>query len=273
MENQKTTYLVPVDFTPAAESAMRFAIELAETSKAEIFLLHIYKSQDEKIKADANMNAFVEKYSAIYDNLRTKVIEGSLPEEVGDAARILEADLIIMGTHCHTGIGKVFRGHAFKIVENVPVPLIIVQEETSFKKIKKIVMTIDVEKESIQIVRMASIISQLFDAEIVLVAKETTNSGDTQRLNINLQVCRKVLEEKGIAYKIEIVKGKDFVKDVFQLCKDENADLLAATYYQQHVHIFTESFLETLAYNDLHIPLLTMEETGSKSGGFRAMGG
>lgn len=79
MENRKTTYLVPVDFTPTAESAMRFTIELAETSKAEIFLLHIYKSQDEKIKADARMNAFVEKYSVTYDNLRTKVIEGSLP--------------------------------------------------------------------------------------------------------------------------------------------------------------------------------------------------
>lgn len=75
----KTTDLVPVDFTPTAERAIRFAIELAETSKAEIFLLHIYKSEDEKIKVDARMNAFVEKYSAIYDNLRTKVIEGSLP--------------------------------------------------------------------------------------------------------------------------------------------------------------------------------------------------
>ncbi len=273
MEQQNTSYLVPVDFTPAAESATRFAIELAEKSDAEIVLIHVIKSQNEKYKAELDMTAFVEKNAANYAKLKTKVFEGSLPDEIGDAAKILETDLIIMGTHCITGIGKVFKSIAFKIVEKVPVPLIIVQEETSFKTINKIVMTIDLEKESVQIVRMAAIIGKLFNSEIILVAKEQSSSHDRQRRNINLQVCHKVLDEKNIAHKVVLVEGKDFVADIFKLCKEEKADMLAATYYQQHVHIFTESFLETLAYNELHIPLLTMEEESSKSAGFRAMGG
>ena len=273
MEKHNTTYLVPVDFTTASESATKFAIELAENSKADIVLLHVIKSAKDKRQAEMEMAAFVEKHAAQYDLLQTRVIEGSLADEIHGAAKILQADMIVMGTHCITGIGKVFKSHAFKIVEHVSIPLIIVQKETSFKAIKKIVLTIDLERESVQIVRMAANISKLFNSEIILVAKEQSASSDRQRRNINLQICHKVLEEKDINHKIVLLEGKDFVADIFKLCKEERADLLAATYYQQHVHLFTESFLETLAYNELHIPLLTMEEESSQAGGFRAMGG
>lgn len=263
---QTNTYLVPVDFTPAAVSATKFAMDLASHNDGELILLHIIGSDRERRQAEENMRKFAEEHASEQKKLSTKIVEGKLAEEIEEVTKILDVDLIVMGTHCITGLGKVFRSHAFKIVENVSIPLIIVQKETEFKAIKKIVMTIDLERESIQIVSMAARISKLFNSEIVLVAKEQPEPEFRHKLDVNLAVCHKVLREKNVAHKIVLVDHKNFVENIFKVCQDEKADLLAAVYYQQHVHIFTESFVQTLAYNDFHIPLLTMDEETTHSG-------
>jgi nucleotide-binding universal stress UspA family protein len=274
MDIHSANYLVPVDFTPAAVSATRFAIELAKNETDHIILLHIIGNESDRHVAQMKMDQFSSEFEGSVAKLSTKIVAGSLATEIENVTKILEIDLIVMGTHCITGLGKMFRSHAFKIVEKVSVPLIIVQKEASFKAIKKIVMTIDLERESVQILRMVSNLSRMFNSEIILVAQETTSDIDRQRQNINLQVCNKVLSEQNIQHKIVFVDGKDFVGNIFKLCVEEGADLLAATYYQQHVHIFTESFVQTLAYNDLHIPLLTMDVEGTHAGSsFSAMGG
>lgn len=267
MNIQSATYLVPVDFTPASVSATRFAIDLSKNEADEIVLFHVIKSEKERHKAELTMQGFVVEHTQDYKGkLTTKVIEGSLTEEIEEAVKILGVDLVVLGTHCITGLGKVFRSYAFKIVEDISVPLIIVQKETVFQKIHKIMMTIDLERESVQIVRMAANIGKMFNSEIILVAKEQTEAHLRTRTDINMAVCHKVLEEHNIAHKFIYVDGKDFVGKIFKLCQEENVDMLAATYYQQHVHVFTESFVQTLAYNDFHIPLLTMDEESTHSG-------
>jgi nucleotide-binding universal stress UspA family protein len=267
MNIQSATYLVPVDFTPASVSATRFAIDLSKNETDEIVLFHVIKSEKERHKAELTMQGFIVEHTQDYKGkLTTKVIEGSLTEEIEEAVKILGVDLVVLGTHCITGLGKVFRSYAFKIVEDISVPLIIVQKETVFQKIQKIMMTIDLERESVQIVRMAANIGKMFNSEIILVAKEQTEAHLRNRTDINMAVCHKVLEEHNIAHKFIYVEGKDFVGKIFKLCQEENVDMLAATYYQQHVHVFTESFVQTLAYNDFHIPLLTMDEESTHSG-------
>ena len=274
MNLESAIYLVPVDFTPASVSATRFAIDMAKNDTDEIILLHVIKAEKDRLKAEETMRLFAEQHSSDHAKIVTKVIEGSLTQEIEEVVKIMKVDLVILGTHCITGLGKVFKSYAFKIVEDITVPLIIVQKETTFKTIKKIVMTIDLERESVQIVRMAAKISQIFNSEIILIAKEQTEAQFKARTNVNMAVCHKVLTEKNIPHKFVYIEGKDFIGNIFKICKEENVDLLAATYYQQHVHVFTESFVQTLAYNDFHIPLLTMDEESTHSGSqFGAMWG
>lgn len=267
MNTTSATYLVPVDFTPASVSATRFAIDLSKNVADEIVLLHVIKNERDRHHAELTMQGFVSEHASDHKGkLTTKVIEGALTQEIEEAVKILGVDLVVLGTHCITGLGKVFRSHAFKIVEDISVPLIIVQKETVFQNIKKIMMTIDLERESVQIVRMAANLAKMFNSEMILVAKEQVDADFIQRQNVNLAVCRKVLAEQHIAYRFILVDGKDFIGNIFKLSQKEKVDLLAATYYQQHVHVFTESFVQTLAYNDFHIPLLTMDEESTHRG-------
>ncbi|MFY7989496.1 MAG: universal stress protein [Fluviicola sp.] len=267
MNTTSATYLVPVDFTPASVSAIRFAIDLSKNEADEIVLLHVIKSDRERHQTELTMQGFAAEHASDYKGkLTTKIIEGALTQEIEEAVKILGIDLVVLCTHCITGLGKVFRSHAFKIVEDISVPLIIVQKETVFQNIKKIMMTIDLERESVQIVRMAANLAKMFNSEIILVAKEHKDADFKHRQDINLAVCRKVLQEHNIAHRFILVDGNDFIGNIFKLSQEEKIDLLAATYYQQHVHIFTESFVQTLAYNDFHIPLLTMDEESTHRG-------
>jgi nucleotide-binding universal stress UspA family protein len=212
-----STYLIPVDFTPAAVSATKFAMDLSGKNDSEIILLHIINSERDRREAEVTMKNFAEEHAAGFHKLTTKIVEGSLTEEIEQVTKIMDVDLIILGTHCITGLGKVFKSHAFKIVEDVSVPLIIVQKETEFKAIKKIVMTIDLERESIQIVSMAAKISKLFNSEIILVAKEQREDEFRHKVDVNMAVCHKILREKGVEHRIVFVEGKDFVGNIFKI--------------------------------------------------------
>lgn len=267
-------FLVPVDFTPAAISATKFSAGLIQNQTDEIVLLHVVKNKHELATEKVRLESFAKEYLPSTVRCSTHVVSGKVAETIGKFAKATKASLIILGTHCKTGLGKLFNSYAFQIVEHSRTPFIMVQEETNFKAINKIVMTIDSERESTQIIKTAVSFGQLFDAEIILVAAKQTDAELKAKADRNLFICSSYLIDYKVKHSIKFVDGKNFVDNIFKLSKELKADLIAATYYQQHVHVFTDSFVRTLANNELHIPLLTMEHESTYSGGqFGAMFG
>jgi hypothetical protein len=55
------------------------------------------------------------------------------------------------------------------------------------------------------------------------------------------------------------MEQKGCEENIFKLCQDKNADMLAATYYESSFHILSDSFVRGLANNHLGIPVLTLE--------------
>lgn len=260
-------YLVPVDFTPVSITSTKFALDLAKRKNDHICLLHIVKTENEKTAAELLLEDFARKHLAEYSRYTTKVIIGKVNTDIAIVAESMEAAMIILGTHGATGLTKLFGSYAFKIVEHSKVPLIIVQEATLFHDIKKIVMTIDLEKESLQIVRNAASISKMFNSEIILVGINHTDELFKRKIELNINVCRSFLIENGIKHTIELLDGNGFIHNIFKLCKERNADLLAATYYQTSFHVFTDTFVQSLSKNELHMPVLTIDSENTVLGG------
>ena len=259
-------YLVPVDFTPVSISSTKFAAHLSKEND-QVLLIHVVKSEDDRTAAELKLTAFAESHLVGFKNFSTRVIKGAVNTGIALIAETLNASMIVLGTHGASGLRKLFGSYAFKIVENSKVPLIIVQEETVFHKIKKIVMTIDLQKESLQIVKSAARLSHLFDAEIILVGARQEDPIFKRTMDLNFTVAGNFLEDHSIPFSIEFLEGKGFEENIFQLCKDKNADLLAATYYESSFHIFTDSFVRGLANNNLGIPVLTLESENTSFGG------
>jgi K+-sensing histidine kinase KdpD len=195
-----------------------------------------------------------------------KIVVGHFLNDIGKIASTLEASLIILGTKGAKGLQKVFGSHSIKIVSSCKIPVIIVQEHATFQAIRNIAMTIDLERESIQIVKSAAKIGALFNSKVILIGGKHSDPDLKQKVELNINLCRQYLEEHSINADFELLERKDFEHNLLNYCQSNDVDILAATYYMNTFQVFSEKFVQVLANNELHIPLLTIDSETTSSG-------
>jgi nucleotide-binding universal stress UspA family protein len=119
--------LCPTDFSPVATTAMQHATMLARTFGAELVLVHVVQSfaypvfdlglvgvmpqlqEDQLQRAKERLEQTKAGLGAGLV-VRTDLRTGDAREQVLAAARDAKADLIVMGTHGHTGLAHVLLG-------------------------------------------------------------------------------------------------------------------------------------------------------------------
>jgi nucleotide-binding universal stress UspA family protein len=265
MDSKITTYLVPIDFTFETENALMFALALAEKQAHKVVLLHIIANESERIAAEMKLSELAGKYNEF--DIEATVIVGNVFHDIGVIAEGIGASLIVLGTHGEVGLlSKVLGSKTMRVLANSKVPMIIAQKETRFHTIKTIVMTLDLEKESIQVVKHATKIGQLFDSKVVLVAAEQEDEFLKRKIDLNLKLSRDYLNEHGLNTEIHLVSAKGYVKNLLAYCEEIGADMLAATYYQDSFFSFSEHLVKALAVNPLQIPLMTFDGESTSTG-------
>jgi len=133
--------LVPTDFSPAADAALRYAIDMARGLSAEIHLVHAWqlsayaspssdlaKGMERDLSRDlAQAAARVPAGEvALHQHLRL----GIPYVEIVDAARDLGADLVVMGTTGKTGLEHFLLGSvAERVVRTAACPVLTVRHK------------------------------------------------------------------------------------------------------------------------------------------------
>ena len=141
--------LVPVDFSDHARAVLEWAAHLAEEHGSQIFLLHVYhlpvefqQLEGAYLPADfwANVKSEAEQQLGSYaDDLRGRGLEvEALVREGYPATVIIEeactqrADLVVIGTHGHTGLKHLLLGSiAERVVQKAPCPVLTVKQCTT----------------------------------------------------------------------------------------------------------------------------------------------
>ena len=109
--------LVPTDFSPTSDAALKYATQMALTLGARLYLMHVPGKTGEHFEANYPLGRFEtatrERLSAF---LTTEELERLRPEyalrvgapadEIVRYADACDADLIIMGTHGRSGIAQ-----------------------------------------------------------------------------------------------------------------------------------------------------------------------
>jgi nucleotide-binding universal stress UspA family protein len=137
--------LVPVDFSTHSLGALEYAKKLAEKFNSELILVHVVEPmvfmtdfslgqisipaiERELIKkAESEIKKIRDK---INDKFRVKTIVklGKPFIEIVQVARDENIDLIVMGTHGHTGVEQILFGStAEKVVRKSPCPVLTVR--------------------------------------------------------------------------------------------------------------------------------------------------
>ncbi len=253
-------YLVPVDFTDEASSAVRLALDLAEANDGSAYLLHVVSKSSEKVAARQLFTDFLESYSEKeLDLISTKVIEGDIFNDIGKAGDILKAALIVMGTHGAHGMQKVFGSRAVKLISSSATPFLITQGKKEVEKINNIVMPFSFAKESIQITNFVGAIAKKFNATIHLCGFHDNDEWLDAKTKSNQSVVRRALDGMNVSYEIaHLPPSKSYDKDLVEFAKSIDADMFAAAYFKEGILPTPNTFIQGMIENELNLPLLTV---------------
>lgn len=133
------TILVPTDFSPTSEAALRYATEMALTMGARLYLMHVPGKTGEHFEANfphGQFEATARKGLSVFltaeeiERLRPEyaVRVGTPAEEIVRYADACDVDLIIMGTHGRSGLAHALMGSvAEQVVRVAPCPVLLVR--------------------------------------------------------------------------------------------------------------------------------------------------
>lgn len=139
--------LAPIDFSPASKKALDYAFRLGELFKSEVTLLHVFEPLQAPDFPDiAGASSYgAKELAGVEKNLRAlitsspmngasrlkwKVRAGVAAHEIVEAAKELDADLIVIATHGFTGWKHFCIGSTAERVARVsPCPVLVVREK------------------------------------------------------------------------------------------------------------------------------------------------
>jgi len=139
--------LVPTDFSKFSKIAVNYAVALAEKFGAELYLLHVVQDlalfipdavavvppvavpvDQFTVAARAALDRVVEENQLERFTVHREVREGTPFYEIIRFAKEANIDLIVMGTHGHTGLAHVLLGSVTeKVVRKAPCPVLTIR--------------------------------------------------------------------------------------------------------------------------------------------------
>ena len=135
------------DFSRASSAAFRWATDLARTNRAPLTIVHVYAFliplmgegyatpqvydkmlADVRADAQRQLDRLVAKAKKAGARAKGLLLEGVPHDRIVRAARSTRADLVVLGTHGRTGIGRVILGSvAARVVTLAPCPVLTVR--------------------------------------------------------------------------------------------------------------------------------------------------
>lgn len=137
----------PTDFSPTARRASDYAAEMARSFGAEVVLLHVIPELNYPTRSFGMASAFPHLREELHvraaeelaaeakrvdpaGKIQTELRDGVAHEQILDCAKSRQADLIVIGTHGHTGLARFVLGStAERVVRMSECPVMTVRSK------------------------------------------------------------------------------------------------------------------------------------------------
>lgn len=276
MFNKINKILVPVDFSEQSLIALSQSYNLAKKIDAEIVLLYVIEEVNPMIKmmykefgeirgaVESNLiNLANEKSKETGLTISTRIAEGKIYAKVVEIAEEIQATFIVMGTKGSEN-SKFIGSNANKIVKIAPCPVITIKGKLHREGCERIVLPLDLTKETSDKVNKAIEFAQLFMAEVYIVSVLLTGKEEiVNKLKDQLIIVRNHIEKQGIKCTAEIVKilksEETLANALIKYAEKIDADLIMIMTQQEKD--FKELFIGSKAkevINYSNIPVLSI---------------
>ncbi len=267
--SNKNVILVPHDFTKVAECAVKHAVQLIDTLKGEIVLLHIVSKPTQEADAKNQLLKVAEaitKESGV--QCRAIVELGNIFDDIALIAQREHARLIVMGTHGVKGMQFLTGSNALKVITDSLVPFIVVQEKEPYSPHDKIVCPLDFSRETKQKVRLVATMAKNLNAKVFIIVPPATDEFLVNDINRNIGFTEATLENAGVDYELTTAEKGNFVKNIIKYSVSIDADLIAMVNDDSGaMPAFIGSDVQSIITNEAQIPTLIVNSAQSSSGG------
>jgi nucleotide-binding universal stress UspA family protein len=211
--NERVKIIFPTDFSDESMKAFGMAKLFAHVYKAELFLLHVIEPPTRALKIVSNFDETELRKKAvallqeIVDKNPDDQIEyikmikvGKVHKAIMEAAKEVNSNAIIMGTHGDSGLHEILVGsNAGRVIRQAPCHVISLREKPDPLQMKRILLPLDLTKETGEKVNLGVEFAQNFGAEIVVVSVLKDNDPETRaRLEKRLTMALDFIKNHGI---------------------------------------------------------------------------
>lgn len=269
--------LVPTDFSEQAENALKVAAMLAKRHEAEIYLLYMMEIPMQQIDPGAVQSDIPEAlffmklaHKKFEDLLASDFLEGITVHEtvkaditfneIKDACKEYDIDLIVMGSHGATGLKEMFVGsNAEKVVRTSIVPVLVIKNEHQSFDVSDFVFASDFKNDNKETYKQAVEFAKAFNSKIHLLMVNTANNFMTT-YDANARINDFIAGQTYDNYTITIHNDTTVEQGILNFSKDIDADLIGiSTHGRQGIaHFFNSSISEDLV-NHAKRPVITFK--------------
>jgi len=271
--------LVPTDFSPNAENALKVAVQMARRFDGEIFLLHMLELPLGIIDPVSGSNTNDLPEALFFMKLAKKRFKELMSQDYLEGIKVHETvefhqafegimeisqkhncDIIIMGSHGATGLKEIFIGsNAEEVVRNSTIPVMIIKNDRPNFVVNNLVFATDCKLKNKHTLSKVKKFAEKIDATLHLVYINTANNF--------------VIEEEAQKYLEDFVRGenlKNFTLNIYNDVTVENGILNFATSINAELigisthgrkgldHFFNGSISEDLV-NHANMPIVTFK--------------
>ncbi|MFO7614218.1 MAG: universal stress protein [Bacteroidales bacterium] len=266
--------IVAIDFSKTSLNALAYGIHFANKAGADLQMVWVDNTtseevvfegfaQEERTEKVALLRELQKKYNKSLKNgkLDFKTRKGKVYIELAQQAKVVNADMIITGTHGVSGFEEFWIGsNAYRIVTNAPCPVITLRHDAKVQDVKKIVIPIDSSQETRQKIPVAAQLAQLCHSEVhVLSLYSTTLKSVHRRVDNYARQVTNYFGERNIKYVSEVKESDNITRTTIDYAEAVDADLIAIMTEQETTtaNIFLGPYAQQMV-NHSPIPVLSM---------------
>ena len=276
------TIMVPTDFSPNANKALDFAVEIASGARASIILVYVNDLLDTPFRektASENKYGLPGEEAAemelemICKNIREsmrldvtyQVFGGTVTSAILDAAKENNASLVVMGTLGNTGFKEKLVGSiTAAIISKSDIPVMAVPILSEWQIPKNIMMAVNHFDERPANTEMVFKIARLFNSKVtvaVFTDEDDAEAADYLENTRGIISYGQELESIYKDIKVDVVRlyGHKFQESIDEFIAANQVDMLVMFTHKRNFieSVFNKSVSSKMSYHT-NIPLITI---------------
>ncbi len=262
------TILVPTDFSPTAENALKFAVEMNKKLNGEILLFHAYEvpmpvtdvpimPPDDEFRETAlnTLNQLHDNFSSQYPEMKFKieVAMGNSNNEILRMETQTQCSMVVMGSYGDDTMHHLVAGkHVSAVIGKSGCPVLVIPGMATFKQMNKIVFAVNFGIDDLDNSMEVADLAKEFEAEIIILHIITAEHGKRHQ-HVEIEKFRQnVIEQSGYNnISMKLLEHKNVFEGINFYTKEINADLLVVNMRERSLmdRILNRSLTKKMAYH------------------------